>query len=62
MDLEIMYGAVAGVRQRMPPSISTGIPADGGRHLHPRGATTTCNRQWAFHDPEIGTGFDLGGG
>ena len=57
-----MYGAVAGVRQRMPPSISTGIPADGGRHLHPRGATTTCNRQWAFHDPEIGTGFDLGGG
>ena len=27
-----------------------------------RGDGRTTRRQWAFHDPEVGTGFDLGGG
>ena len=39
-----------------------GIPHDGGHFARSRGEGRTARRQWAFHDPEVGTGFDLGGG
>ena len=36
---------------------------DCARHfMQTRGDGRTSRRQWALHDPEIGTGFDLGGG
>ena len=57
-----MCQVVAGVRQRLPLAASRGIPHDGGHFTHSRGAGRTARRQWAFHDPEVGTGFDLGGG
>ena len=57
-----MCEAAAGVRQRLPLAASRGIPHDGGHFTHSRGAGRTARRQWAFHDPEVGTGFDLGGG
>ena len=52
----------AGVRHRLPLAASRGIPHDGGHFTQSRGAGRTARRQWAFHDPEVGTGFDLGGG
>ena len=57
-----MCEAVAGVRQRLPLAASRGIPQDGGHFSQPRGAERTARRQWAFHDPVVGTGFDLRGG
>ena len=38
------------------------LPFDGGHFTQPRGEGRTAHRQRAFHDPEVGTGFDLGGG
>ena len=57
-----MCEAAAGVRQRLPLAASRGIPHDGGHFTQSRGEGRTARRQWAFHDPEVGTGFDLGGG
>ena len=57
-----MCEVVAGVRQRLPRAASCGIPHDGGHFARSRGEGRTARRQWAFHDPEVGTGFDLGGG
>ena len=34
----------------------------GGHFIQPRGAEPSGRRQWAFFDPVVGTGFDLGGG
>ena len=39
--------------------VVTGV---GGHSAQSRGDGRTTRRQWAFHDPEVGTGFDLGGG
>ena len=30
--------------------------------IRSRGAQSSCDKQRVFHDPDIGTGFDLGGG
>ena len=57
-----MCEAVAGVRQRLPLAASRGIPHDGGHFTQTRGEGRAARRQWAFHDPGIDTGFDLGGG
>ena len=57
-----MCEALAGVRLRLPLAASRGIPQDGGHFSQPRGAERTARRQWAFHDPVVGTGFDLGCG
>ena len=57
-----MCEAVAGVRQRSPMAASRGMPTDGGHFLQPRGVDREGHRQWAFHHPVVGTGFDLGGG
>ena len=57
-----MCEAVAGVRQRLPLAASRGIPHYAGRFTQVRGEGRTARRQWAFHDLEVGTGVDLGGG
>ena len=55
--------AVTGYNTAIPSSVpAMPIPHDGGHFTQSRGEGRTARRQWAFHDPEVGTGFDLGGG
>ena len=61
-----MCKAVAGVRQRLTMSASRGILAEviSSSHaaLSAQAAVRSGHRPCAFHDPVIGTGFDVGGG
>ena len=49
-----MCEAAAGVRQRMPPAASMGIPHDGGHSAQSRCDGRTTRRQWADCTPAMG--------